>query len=498
MKRLGLVAAAWLAASSASAQEAVQSQSVMSQPRDWAQTLREDATAVHSALIDSHPGTHDPLNPDFRKQIDQGLAQALARAEHTTDAGGWWWALREYIASFNDGHVSIFLKDQGFQFDTLWPGFLTRFVGDDQLVAATDEANSNLPPLGAKLVECDGISAGDLAAKRVGQFRGRWFLKAMHVRVGDQLFQDHQNPWTDKPSSCRFAVGEEVLEYALVWKPEDDTLKAQRAQLQSTPRAFGVEGLPDGGYWISTPGFDGSPQSSTYPQLMSVIESMKNQQFELRAAPYIVFDLRGNGGGSSNWSRQMALALWGESWLEVHRPRPSEGVDWRASKANWSALDAFAGELRAAQGNAEALGYLDTIVKGIRSAEEGGEVFWREKLGGPAILDEEVAPAPIQQVMGKVYVLTDSMCASACLDAVDAWKAAGAIQIGRETSADTVYMDTRTEQLPSGLALLAVPMKVYRGRARGNNEPHHPTHILPVETMDDSALQAAVLQIHAN
>ena len=96
---------------------------------------------------------------------------------------------------------------------------------------------------------------------------------------------------------------------------------------------------------------------------------------------------------------------------------------------------------------------------------------------------------------GRVYVLTDSVCASACLDAVDLWKAMGAIQIGRETSADTVYMDVRSTDLPSGVTRLVLPMKVWRGRSRGNNEPQRPAHVFDGDMSDDQALRAWVASL---
>src|SRR3546814_4369683 len=77
-------------------------------------------------------------------------------------------------------------------------------------------------------------------------------------------------------------------------------------------------------------------------------------------------------------------------------------------------------------------------------------------------------PAPPK---GPVYFVTNGSCASACLDAADLWKELGAIQIGQETSADTLYMDVRQDVLPSGLAGVLIPMKFYRGSSRGFSEP---------------------------
>lgn len=499
MKRPLFAAALWLSASTIAL---AQTPEVTSQPndppRDWSQTLRDDARAIHAALIDSHPGTHDVLNPEFRPLLDRGLARALERAETTTDAGGWWWALREFIATFNDGHVSVSLQSAQ-DFAPQWPGFLTRFEGENQIVSALDANATNLPPIGAKLLDCDGTPAARLAEENVGRFRGRWFLSAMKARVGDTLFVDSGNPWIKRPEVCRFQANGQTVTHTLQWREGGTALKSAQDALRPPRDTFGVETLADGGFWISTPTFDGNPEGPKYPLLRDVIDTMKARQQALREAPYVVFDLRGNGGGSSNWSRQMADALWGEDWTAVHKPRASEGVDWRVSDANVETLAQFAEQLRTTGANPEVLRYIEIMTAGMREAQQAGKIFWREDLG-----DDEEAPAtpeaktdPALLVRGKVFVLTDAACASACLDAVDAWKAAGAIQIGRETSADTVYMDIRIADMPSEMVQLAIPMKVYRGRARGNNEPHLPTHVLPIETLSDDDLRLVISRMAA-
>ncbi|WP_292051185.1 MULTISPECIES: S41 family peptidase [unclassified Brevundimonas] len=491
MKRLAFAAALWACASSPTlAQDVVDEPVLLDPSRDWAQTLRDDARAIHATLVDSHPGVHDTLNPEFRPLLDQGLARALERADTTRDIGGWWWGLREFIATFNDGHVGIFLKSD-YDFSPSWPGFLTRFTAEDQIVAARDGTDDALPPVGAKLLDCDGTDAARLAQTNIAPFRGRWFLNAMRVRVGDVLFVDNQNPWIKRPEVCRFETGGQARTYNLRWREGGTALRAAQDTLRPKQDTIGVEALADGGFWISTPTFDGNPEGPKYPLLRGVIETMNARQSDLRNAPYIVFDLRGNTGGSSNWSRQMAQALWGDEWISVHKPKPSEGVDWRVSEANYNAMAEFGEQLRATGANPEVLRYIDIMTAGMKKAMEANQIFWREDLGQTEAPEAAVSD-PELVVKARVFALTDAQCASACLDALDTWKAAGAIQIGRETSADTVYMDVRVAELPSGLAQMAVPMKVYRGRSRGNNEPHMPTHVLPVETLSESDLRAVV------
>ncbi|MFC5371786.1 peptidase S41 [Brevundimonas faecalis] len=465
----------------------------MLQPRDWSATLIQDATGLHDIMIDSHPGVHDPLNPQFRARLDQGLAAALERAKTTTDAGGWWWALRAYVASFEDGHVQISMTQRDFGFPTRWPGFLTVYGGADQVVANRDDADPAAPPLGARLIDCDGVDAATLAEQRIGQFRGRWFLEAIQARFGDWMFLSAQNPWQTEMKTCRFEAAGSTKTYALDWRATPDDLNERRTRLmQSVKPDFALKHFDDGGFWISTPTFNGDPSSENYAELTALVADMKAKQDALRAAPYVVLDLRGNGGGSSHWSQLMAQVLWGDDWMAAHPEPAIESVDWRASDGNIAEISAFLDKLRATNGQPELIAWAEDAINGMKAAQAAGQIYWRsandEK---PADVASPPPPAP-QLMAGRVYVLTDSSCGSACLDAVDLWKTVGAIQVGRETSADTVYMEIRESVLPSGLAEIAVPMKVYRGRARGNNVPQRPAHVYQGDITDEAALQAFI------
>ena len=70
---------------------------------------------------------------------------------------------------------------------------------------------------------------------------------------------------------------------------------------------------------------------------------------------------------------------------------------------------------------------------------------------------------------------------SACLDFIDEVKAVDskAILVGETTKADSVYMDVRIVDLPSGIGQFQFPIKVYRNRARGHNVPYVPDVAYP-------------------
>jgi hypothetical protein len=282
-----------------------------------------------------------------------------------------------------------------------------------------------------------------------------------------------------------------MRDYALTWSVGGDALKSAREAVNQTftPDA-GLITLDDGGVWISTPGFNGDPQSADYAALQRIITSMTEQQAAVRRAPYVVFDLRGNRGGSSIWSRRMAEALWGEDWMAAHRPGSSRAVEWRASAANVAYLGEILDYFRANNVGQDLITTIEKIRDGLTSAQARNDLFWVETFEA----DEEV-PAPMsaqKTVDGTVFILTDHGCVSACLDAVDLWKAAGGVQVGQETSADTVYMEIREVDLVSGRASLSIPIKVYRGRPRGHNQPHTPTHHLPLGQLSEAELKARI------
>jgi hypothetical protein len=89
----------------------------------------------------------------------------------------------------------------------------------------------------------------------------------------------------------------------------------------------------------------------------------------------------------------------------------------------------------------------------------------------------------------KDMVLINHLTASASLDFIDNLKILDhpVILVGETTSADRLYMEIKTVELPSKLAHLVYPIKVYRNRRRGDNEPYHPD-IVSEGNLDDTQI----------
>ncbi len=454
---------------------------------DWAARLRADAVAFHGALQASHPGPVDPENPQFAAQLDAGLARVLARADEVDGFAGYWWALREFQAGFDDGHVQLSTEDAAPDLPARWPGFLTRWSGSGHVVATRLDA-PGLPPLDARLMACDGVDAETLAAQRVGRVRGRWSLDAQRVTHAGRLFLDAGDPWAPPPMRCRFTHDGREHDVALDWQVlEGDALAQHLAATRALHgTATGVRTPRPGQLWIAAGSFDADEDADALNALLAALDD----RARVGAARHVVLDLRGNGGGSSHWSREIARRLWGDAALAALPPADSR-VDWRADAANLEAIRAFGAMLRAQpQPDAELLHWVDVIDGGMSEALARGDALWRH----PVDADAPAPPGdPRPRALAAdvpVHVLADAGCASACLDALDLWLPLGAIHVGGETSADTVYMDIRQQPLPSGLATVSIPMKVYRGRSRGHNQPYRPAQVWTGDFADEAALSA--------
>lgn len=459
-------------------------------PRDWAATLRTDARALHDDIAANHPGPVNKADPGFAKRNEAQLALALKRARTTRTYGDYFFALRWYAASFDDGHLGLGSPGSTPWDGAAWPGFLTNFdeQGVQRVVIRADDAPL---PLGAALVGCDDRPADRLAAEIVAPQVGRWMLDSQRQAFGSLVFASKGNRYVHRPKRCMFLVDGRRRTLTLDWRPvvAEEQIARLNAARHRASYTFAARTLPDGTRWYGIPSFNADPDSTAAKTLPGMIARMQTDRDALAAAPAIVLDLRGNGGGSSDWSYQMAKILWGPAALE-RLPAEKQYVDWRASPANLHDLEEGYEQRRGKGMSPDSDRWFRTTIAGLRGAIARGDALWRapdeDDEAPPGSKPAALTPRPLA---GRVYLLTDGSCGSACLDAVDLWRALGAVHVGRTTSADTLYMDVRRYTLPSGLANGSMAMKVYRGRPRGANQPVVPTYAFDGDITDTARLE---------
>src|SRR5690606_11381898 len=164
------------------------------------------------------------------------------------------------------------------------------------------------PPVGAALVSCDGRPADALAEEVVGRTAGRWSLRSRRISYAPTLFVDQTNPYVRRPDQCVFDVDGERRSYRLQWRDLSPEVREEGFAAARSPRYTAPIELRawDRGFWIGLGGFNGDPDSVDGQRLTPLKAGIAARAAELQAAPAVVFDLRGNGGGSSSWIYAMA------------------------------------------------------------------------------------------------------------------------------------------------------------------------------------------------
>ncbi len=239
---------------------------------------------------------------------------------------------------------------------------------------------------------------------------------------------------------------------------------------------FSINSMPNGIIWITLPTFQ--PNKDQQKELENIIDELPHYQ----KSKLIVFDLRNNTGGNSDWGIALLKNLFGEEYVtqKLYALNKNIEVDWRASKDNIAHLTYLVDYIKDQFGakSSQALEF-KTIEEGMQQAYKEHKVFYTE------YSSEYTIPTTKEKnsVTAKIAAITSSRCVSACLDFIDGIKAVDpkALLIGQTTDADTVYIEVREIDLPSGLGKIQFPIKMYRNRPRGNNVPYIPNISYPAD-----------------
>lgn len=447
----------------------------------WATLATRDLDAIHDLLLANHPGPVDPQNPTFKDWLRKGLREAKQRAASVASLEDYQRALRFYTNGFRDGHIGV-----NFYYtprDDEWPGFVVGADGNS--VAVTYAGDNAGVQAGAKLISCDGQSADALMATRTDPYY--WNAGIAHLRTGRAFHLFYQAEADNQPKlkSCVFSTGTVMLNWR---KIADAELQKKLDHAQGRDTKLPSIRQIDGVWLVSLPRFYFQTDAET-AQMHAVIDTIKKNADEMRKG-IVVFDVRGNNGGNSNWGEEVAGAFWGEAWRkQADALVGGNVVDWRASPENLAMLHK---DIQQAKDAGLSIGDAQRSVDAMDVAIKDKKAFAR--VVEPS--NSATAKPPPNPVTGLVYFLTDNACGSACLDFADLMhKLPGVVQVGLPTAADTVYMDIANAPLPSGLAQLGWGMKVYRDRARGNNVWYEPRYRWPGGPMNDD--EAVVRWINA-
>lgn len=461
----------------------------IAQENPWPERARIDLQAIHDRLAVDHPGP--VLDPAFSDRMETGLAAAIGQAADVDDIAGYLYLLMGYVNGLPDNHLAVYGARDNPDWNvvprdpTVYPGFITAWRDDAFVVRGAFDA----APIrdGMRLVACDGAPIEDLAASNLFAIMGKAEQPADWALYAPLLMIDQGAIAFRQPASCSFADGATTIDVALNWREvQMQSLGASLADAGTgTPPVFGARRLADGGLWVSLPSFVAEllPEA-TAEQIRAAIAAAQD-------APYLVFDVRGNGGGNSILADSFASAAFGQDWVGGERSMDNltmPAAYLRASDGNRAyfadARDRTSGGTRA---------YFDLLVTAIDTALAANEPLAQLGGGGAPLAEQGPTFEPLYG--GQVFVLTDSNGFSSTLLFVDLMlRHPNARHIGWPTRAHGIYGELRQERLPSGWAYLGFSTKAFGGQAGIGMIPGELWH---GEIADTPALEAWVAELAA-
>lgn len=441
--------------------------------KDWRAIAIGDVTAAYRLFAENHPGMANPEDPGFPARLAAARDASLKIARETRDWDGYDRALDSFTDGLSDGHALVFASDEPgrAQRELVWPGFIAAWRGNGLVI---HHAGPTSPaPRGSKVVSCDGKSITQLMRE---QNRGLWFRPAEAGQwwaVGPRLLFGTSPPSPGQSQRCTFQLPDgRVRVDRLPWGPEPSGGHERfRKALAGEATPIGLS-EPRPGVWLaglSTFSPDGAGVAA-YRKLYADIDRARRELLNARA---IVLDLRFNNGGSWLWGHDVARHLWGRKAVDQRMNHYFRNVRiaWRASRSNIDAIRDGISRIRAG-GHRDAADEREKIAKGMEQALATGKTYYIER---SAFGDGRANKDSPTDLGTPVYVITHGGCASACLDAIDAFKRFSNVKlIGAPTSADTTYMEAPRGPLPSGFGVIAIPLKNWMNRPRKSGEIYWP------------------------
>jgi len=426
----------------------------------WREITAGDVEAAYRLLRDNDPGASPELHDlVFQRRLEDGHRTALERAGAVTSYQGYLAVLAGFANAMGDKHIwsrPTFVVNL-----PLWVGIIVSKHGDDWIVTDTEPPQASLK--GASLISCDAIAVEDLARANLGGFRADWSIGAQQIQNAPWLLVDEGNPFISRPKTCVFEHGGKRQTVSLDWEriKRENLLPRLHQAIGAGAAGFGVRPVADG-YWISL-------QSLMGDQPPSVVKAVESQKDALREAKFVVLDLRGNGGGAELPGRRIAVSLFGGEAVNA-RLGPEESEDspscavpdglFRTSQDNIDNLK-FVGETFAAKDYPEVKKFIEEERRLVEAARARGKDLSGD-VNCPTPPVPPPSPTQVSSLMhGRLILLTDNLCFSACLSVVGDFLALGAFQVGQTTDAATRFVDVREQYLPSGYSLFSVLQSVH-------------------------------------
>lgn len=454
----------------------------------WQQWAQEDLQTLHHLILTRSTAPLTPPTRYFKNWFNPGYELAKQKVPLVHDYPSYLHLLEYYVYGFHTSHFFLINKPIALK-NIRWPGFI---VGMQQppyfQVIYIQPGRTNVPPVGARLLECDGQTPNQLFTRIV-----KPFMKHDPAYPGYQplyaykLFMDDDNPFVHYPQKCVFAIKNgtgktlQTKSYPLRWTPFSGTRAQYNAILNKVlhthhkiSQQFSIQPLGEQGVWVRVPIFEG-------PQAASKLAALAQQLPKYRDEHLIVFDVRQNGGGAREPMEKLMTALYGKAYLASLGSKEMLNLPihtlWRVNTENIEAEKKEDPALSA---------------KMQKAQKQNKDLY---QLTIPATISPDTHPSHTNPVKAHVIVLTDERCWSSCwLFVRDMRAIPGVIQVGRMTATMDAYSTPLIEPLHAKV-FAAIPMMQFISPKNHFEKPFLPSIIYSGDITDTAKLKEWVLQL---
>lgn len=277
---------------------------------DWNAAAVQDMQFAIDTVRSSHAGAVSG-QLDVTVPLEAGGRVGMIEASNVKTEQDYRRAMVRFIDSFGDPHtgINLRLKIQA------WTGLvLDRVDGQYRVMWSEPNWHQPLPPQGAIVQSCDGVWIGTYLKNNVAPFinHSMEYVTTASESSRQSMF-DIGLGWT--PKHCVFTLADgSSHQYDLpLWAVADgiggERIEQVRKQFEAKGRPVGLYQLGAGMYWVAMPDFNGARSAAAYERLYVQLAALKKPS-------WVVFDLRGNGGGDSSWGNRALQALYGKEYGE--------------------------------------------------------------------------------------------------------------------------------------------------------------------------------------
>lgn len=452
----------------------------------WNAVARQDMQFAIDTLRNSHAGVAGG-KLDASAPLENGARSAMIEAEQVQTERDYRRAMMRFIASFGDPHtgINLNLKTEG------WTGVvLDQRDGQFRVIWSEPGWPHALPPVDAVAQSCDGVWTGTYIKTSVAPYSkfSTEYAAAASAHAQSMMFEQGLG---HTPKRCTFTLPDgSVRSYDLPLRPVAEIgmerIRAVRKTYQAQARAPGLYPLAKGMHLVGMPNFDGAKSGAAY-------ERVYGELAKLRAAQWIVFDLRGNGGGNSTWGTRALQALYGDAYGEQLSDMPAYGKRMVAAPASIALFRQFAD---APENAKDRDGYLK-VVHRLETAVQQGERLAVVEDATEA--DNLALGAKVRQRPGgpRLAAVIDRNCFSSCMNFLQQLRAIGdTVVLGEPTWGYSPYGEIAGFDLPSGNGALYIASALYAS-TQATRAPFVPDLAYRGNMADDAALTTWVAKILA-